>query len=665
MPPTLPSVLAALSPTLLVPLLLGTPARADVRLPSLFSDGMVLQRDSLAPIWGWAAPGERVSLRAGWNERLTIQAEAGADGAWSTAVPTGAAGGPYTLRIEGASTIEIRDVLIGEVWLGSGQSNMEWKIQDCARGIEDFAAVRAEQNLPRIRLFDVRNAIAMAPVEECAGTWRACTPESWPELGAVAFYFARELHRELSVPIGVITSDWGGTPAEAWTSRETLASFPEFAPALARLAAGGAAERVLAEEQAAWWRGVDEKTPGAVGWAAAELDDSEWPAATVPAIWSSEDGLDRFDGVAWYRRTIELPAGWTNRDLVLELGPIDDMDTTWFNGEKVGGAEVMGFWSQPRSYRVSGRLVRRGANTIAVRVVDTGGHGGFTGAPDQVAVRLAGAEGAPRPGGAPSLSIAGAWRRKVGASLADLGPFPSTGWFDSSYPTSLYNGMIAPLVPYRLRGVIWYQGESNRERAAQYRTLFPALIADWRGSWEQGELPFYFVQIAPYRYEGDTGEAAELREAQMLALQVPQTGMAVTMDIGEPGDIHPANKWEVGRRLALWALAQDYGRPDLPFSGPLFRAMAREGARIRLSFDHTFGGLMAQAGPLSHFTIAGADRLFHRAQAEIEGNEVVVWGEAVGQPVAVRYGWGAADMPNLFNLAGLPASSFRTDDWER
>ena len=658
------AILALAAPLAL--LLASSNPRADVRLPAVISDGMVVQREAKVPIWGWAEPGEMVRITPGWlmegNTALMLGGRADENGRWRFAIPTKGAGGPFTLRISGKNEIVVEDVWVGEVWLCSGQSNMEWKIRQCESAIENVESVRAKQSWPRLRLFDVENTITMTPEEDCKGVWKACTPENWSGWGAVAFYFGRELLQELDVPIGLITSDWGGTPAEAWTSRKTIRSLADFAPSLERIDAAlgsGDASPTQEELQAAWWRGVDEKDPGSPDWSAADLDVSEWRTTAQPARWSATPGLEAFDGIVWVRREVTLPAAWAGRDLSLALGPIDDMDTTWFNGEKVGGFEAMGYWSTDRTFQIPGRLVRAGSNSIAIRVLDTGGEGGLTGDPQKLSIGLKGGLGPP------ALLLSGEWRYRVGASAADLGPFPSTSWFDAHYPTSLYNGMIAPLVPYRIRGAIWYQGESNRDRAAQYRTLFPAMIEDWREIWGQGDFPFYFVQIAPYRYGDDTGQAAELREAQTMTLSLPSTGMAVTMDIGNPDDIHPKNKWEVGRRLSLWALAKDYGREDLVFSGPLFKGFQKEGSSMRLLFAHAGGGLSSLGGPLAHFTIAGEDRVFHPAKVEIDGETLLVSSEQVPEPAAVRYAWGCDDEPNLANLAGLPASSFRTDEWER
>ncbi|MCA9291359.1 MAG: glycoside hydrolase N-terminal domain-containing protein [Phycisphaerales bacterium] len=650
--------------SLLVLLMTTTHAAADLRLPAIFGDHMVLQRAMNAPVWGWAEPGAEVNVRASWLDRA-IDTTADADGAWTVHLPTGAAGGPHTVTVRsGTDVITLGDVLVGEVWICSGQSNMEWPMQATRTDAESdaaFAARLADADRPTVRLFDVRNTVATTPQDDCAGRWDLCTPERVRSFSAVAYHFGRELDDALDVPIGLVSTNWGGTVAEAWTSEGTLRARGDFNDALDAIVrmrndpANGAAAYDARRDR--WWATLDDTDPGSASgqWMMPDHDDSAWEAADLPGVWDAGD-LASFDGTAWYRRVVDVPGAWNGRDLVLSLGPIDDMDTTYVNGTVVGGFMDVNQWQTPRTYRVPGALVRGGRLTIAVRVLDTGGAGGLHGRPEQMTIAPVDEPDAAR-------SLAGPWRFRIGVARSRLPAWPARDEFHQNMPTALFNGMIAPIVPFGMRGAIWYQGESNRPRAAQYRTLFPDMIRDWREHWNQGDFPFLFVQIAPFRYGGDTGEAAELREAQRLALRVPNTGMAVTMDIGNPRDIHPRNKHDVGHRLALWALAGTYGHADLVCSGPLYRDMTVEGDRIRLRLDHADGGLVARDGPLTHMLVAGDDRVFHPATATIEGDTIVVSSPEVPKPVAARYGWGAADEPNLFNGAGLPASSFRTDDW--
>ncbi len=648
-----PALLALLA---LLSIAAAPAARADVRLHPLFQDHMVLQRDAEVAIWGEADPGEAVTVRGSWSP-ARADATADAEGRWSVRLPTGAAGGPYALTVEGNDTVRLDDVLLGDVWLCSGQSNMEMAFRWHA-GVDDHERELAAAYRPRIRLFDVARRASPAPVREVEGRWSVCSPKSVEEFSATAYFFARAIQERVGVPIGLIGSNWGGTRCEAWTSRGALeAEFPEFEAALERARViAEHPERVRAEAEAraaAWWERLV-AADGGVRRAGVEHDDADWGTANLPGAWEGSPVGD-FDGVVWYRREVELPSGWDGAPLSISLGPIDDLDTAWWNGVRIGGHEAPGAWTTPRTYAVPAGLARAGRNVVAVRVVDTGGAGGFCGEPAAMSVRH----------GDPSVSAAfdlsGRWRFERGPTARDLGRFPSGDGFHQNWPTALHNGMIAPLVPFGLKGVIWYQGESNRLEARLYRRLFPAMIRDWRRAFERDELPFLFVQIAPFAYGGDAGQAAELREAQLLALATPHTGMACTMDVGDPKDIHPGNKRAVGRRLARWALAKTYG-VDVPYSGPLYRGYRAEGDALRLVFDHGEGLRTRDGAPPSHFVVAGADGVFHEATATIDGEAVVVRSSSVPKPVAARYAWGAADEPNLENAAGLPASSFRTDD---
>ena len=658
------------------------PSNADIRLPAVISDGMVLQQQTDCPIWGWADPGEVVVLGASWFHD-EARATANEQGDWKTTLHTPAAGGPYTITIaseskhDGGSSdgtnansdpITLSDVLIGEVWFCAGQSNMEWPLRWTDGAAEQIAAA----NYPQIRLFDVEHQIAVTPQADCRGAWRGCAPDSVSGFSAVGYFFGRELHKELGVPIGLIGSNWGGTLAEAWTSAPALRQHGDFDNTLDVLVREarepGTIEQRGQQTLNAWWEDVRKADRGnRENWQQPDFDTADWPTMTLPQVWERSE-LGNVDGVVWFRKDVDVPEEWVGRDLTLELGPIDDYDITWFNGAQVGELTEPGQWITPRKYTVPADVVRKGRNVIAVRVIDTGGNGGLVGKPEQLVLRPA--DGATD---AEPISLVGAWQYRLSTPIDQMPPLPYVTRLHQNLPTALYNGMIAPLVPYALRGAIWYQGESNRMRARQYRTLFPAMIADWRQNWGLGDFPFYYVQIAPFNYGGDVGEAAELREAQMMTLKTPNTGMAVTMDIGNPADIHPRNKVTVGRRLAAWALAKTYGREGIIYSGPQYREMRVEGDAVRLLFDHTAGGLIAgkreadgsitPAVSVAGFQIAGADRMFVPAMAVIDGDTVVVRSPSVTKPVAVRYAWGAAAEATLFNKADLPASSFRTDEW--
>lgn len=651
---------------------LARPQDGGLRLAGLFSDHMVLQRETSVPLWGRAAPGERVHVVAAWGDEDA--AVAGPDGTWRVELDTPGAGGPHSIRVRGESSeLSLQDVLVGEVWLCSGQSNMAMPVGSTGpgySGVRDHEREIAAADHPRLRLFRVGPAYSPSPLDDVEGRWLPCEPDSVREFGASAYFFGRELLRELDVPVGLVLAAIGGTVAEAWTSEQGLAPRGDFEDELAELALlkrdAGGLDEVRRARIEAWWRILDLVDPGAAGlgrgagWAAPELPDvaepaSGWRWADLPGPWT--DGvLHDFNGVVWYRREVELPASWEGFDLELCLGPIDDMDTTWFNGEVVGEHRVDSAWSVPRRYVVPDRLTRPGANVIAVRVVDIGGAGGFTGARGDLVLRRADAP-------EDALSLAGPWRMRAGPGQRDLTRFPRSAALQHNHPTALWNGMIAPLAPFALRGFAWYQGESNRPRAHQYRTLFPDLIRDWRRAWGD-ELPFLFVQIAPFTFPEDRGETAELREAQRLALELPRTGMVVTMDVGDPGDIHPRDKQAVGRRLALWALRDVYGR-DVVASGPLFADATLQGSRARVRFTEIGGGLVARGGPPSSFEVADLDGRWHAARAEIEGEEIVLSAPRVREVSAVRYAWDDDVEPNLFNAEGLPASPFTTstDPW--
>ena len=630
----------------------------DVRLPAIFSDHMVLQRDQPIPVFGTADPGGEVVVMLG-----EAQAEATADdeGRWQAELPAMEAGGPYELVVAGADTVRFTDVLIGEVWVASGQSNMEWRLDQTNQGEAAIASADRFQ----IRLFDVAHDVSASPLSDVRETegWMAASPETVPTFSAVAYYFGRMLEDSLDVPIGLISTNWGGTRAEAWTSREGLEGFPSFQGQIEELEAGSGGDpeapfdslyaRMTADYQEKI-RDLDAGYTDSTTWADADVMTSGWATMTLPTAWEAA-GLDSLDGVVWFRKAVTLPTDWASEDLTLHLGPVDDMDSTWVNGKLVGST---GNWETPRNYAVPASATQPGLNTIAVRVMDTAGEGGFRGEPDSL--RLERGDGA-------TLPLAEPWHYQVGLDLQNE-QMPSLPPRPQDFPTVLYNAMLQPLIPYGIRGAIWYQGESNAGRAYQYRSLFAEMIRDWRAQWDQGDFPFLFVQLAnfmaPQTDPGEESAWAELREAQTMALDLPNTGMAVTIDIGEADDIHPRNKTDVGERLARWALANTYGKSDLVYSGPLYREMKQEGDSIRLLFDHAESGLMTPDGaPPKGFAIAGADSAFVWAEARIDGDAVVVSSPDVQRPVAVRYGWANNPEANLYNAAGLPASPFRTDSW--
>lgn len=646
-----------------------------LRLGALFTNDMVLQRDSKAPIWGSVEPGLEVTVAlkgATGVPRVAKKAKAtaGQDGKWMVRLGPLPAGGPYTLRVSARSEIILSNVMVGEVWVCSGQSNMQWPIKNANMGVLNADQEVAAANYPNIRLFSVPMVTSFTPKDDIqADGWKVCRPETVPTFSAVGYFFGRELHNHLKMPVGLIQSAWGGTVAEAWTSRGTLETLPDFQEALVHmdksLSSLEETQREYETKLAEWEKALEGHDAGHKDgvpvWADPTTDTKDWSSMELPQQWESA-GFPALDGFMWFRKEVDVPAAWSGKPLTLCLGAINDMDRAWFNGALVGSHEVPTGWTQPRMYPVPANVVKPGRNVVAVRVYDIGNVGGFCGEAKDMRLEC--------PGDAASspLSLAGTWSCKVGLDLRNIPAKPQPPLVrekNPNIPTVLYNAMIAPLIPYGIRGAIWYQGESNAGRAYQYRSLFPALIQDWRKNWNRGDFPFLFVQLANWQEtkpEPADDPWAELREAQLMTLSLPTTGMAVTIDIGEAGDIHPQNKQDVGRRLALAARHVAYGE-QLVYSGPIYNSMTIEGSSIRLGFDHVGGGLVAKGGELKGFAIAGEDRKFVWADARIDGNTVVVSSPHVPAPVAVRYAWAINPVCNLYNREGLPASPFRTDAW--
>jgi sialate O-acetylesterase len=628
-------------------------AQQPLRLPALFGDHMVLPQSCAVPLRGTAAPGAGVSVRAPWLDR-ELAAVCGADGRFAVELRTPAAGGPFDVEIAcGGERRVLRDVLVGDVWLGSGQSNMEMPVGNFGSwrtGVRDSEREAAAADLPQLRLFTVGERVAFAPGADVEGHWEVCTPKSVRGFSATAYFFGRELQRQRRQPLGLVVSCWGGTVCEAWTDAAALAEFPEFAPALAEIAALAADRRPVADRWAQWWTAVAARAPLLHGKRPEQkdCDDSDWTEVAMPHVWSKA-GLGSFDGVGWYRTAVAVPAAWAGQDLIVSLGPIDDMDRVWFDGEPIGGTETPGHWQEARRYRVPGARVHAGTSVLAVCVVDTGGEGGFTA--DAETMRVF-----PAAGEAGSVGLARSWRFRRGEALDALPPRPRVP-DEPNQPSVLWNGMIAPLLPFPFRGVLWYQGESNRERAEQYGRLFPAMIRAWRRALGK-ELPFCFVQIAPYDYDDDHGEAFALRRAQMRALDLPAVAMAVTTDIGEPRDIHPKDKQDVGLRLAQLALQNAYGERAAGADAPAPERAAAETGALRVTFAHAEGGLHTRGDGPHHFEVAGADGVFRAARATIDGGAVVVRSDAVPEPLAVRYCFAAAAVADLWNGLDLPPPPF-------
>ena len=625
---------------------------ADVRVANIFGDNMVIQRDSVVPIWGWSDAGDKITVSAKDQSVGTVASQ---DGRWTVELQPIAVGEPFNILVKGSrNQFEIKNVLAGEVWLCGGQSNMEWTVNNSGNPKEEVQ----KANYPLIRHVKIGRQINWKPQNDVENSgWKLCSSETAGNFTAVGYYFARKLHQETGLPVGLINCNWGGTRAEAWTSSKSLMMHPDYAPRIQKIASEmqniEQAKVQFEKDLSQWEKDHANAMSESDIFATKGFDDSSWKELEVPGQWENQ-GFARFDGLAWYRKQLEIPQEWVGKRLTLSLAQIDDNDRTFVNGKLIGKT---GGWNKIRSYRVPEEANDSTKMEIAVQVHDSRGAGGLVGPADSMSISLQ--QETP-------LKIAGRWKFKTAKSQAKLPGRPrAPGFQGPHHPTALFNGMLHPVVPYGLRGVIWYQGESNAGRAYQYRSLFPLMIQDWRRHWQQ-ELPFYWVQLANFRAKkDDPGDSdwAELREAQSMALKLPSTGQAVIIDIGEARDIHPKNKQDVGKRLAYIALNKHYGIAA-NYSGPKFSSYVVEGNRIRLRFEFADGLKSADGRPLSQFAIAGKDQKFTWAKAIIEGNELIVSSDAVAEPMAVRYAW--ADNPegcNLTNASELPASPFRTDDW--
>ena len=635
-------VLALLLPSLL---------SAKVVLPTFYSDNMILQQQSSVTVTGTAS-GTEVTVSPSWAT-TPVKAAVDGEGVWTATFSTPKAGGPYTLTFDDGEPVTFSNVLIGEVWLCSGQSNMEMPIAGWGR-VKDYEKEIAAADYPSIRLYQVERKQAFSPedgVTAMGGGWLVCAPENVPEFSACAYFFARRLWKELKVPVGVINSSWGGTPAESWVSAPWLADVPGYEQQMADLAAVGYTDkgvRALYDHDRAVW---EQQIAGADKGEAILAATNDNPTyVNLPC--TLESFLGNFDGVVWYTRTVDVPAAWAGHDLTLTLGAIDDEDITYWNGKKVGSTAN---WSVNRSYTIPASMVKAGKNTVTLRVYDTSGTGGFTGTADQMALTYTKEQ---------SINLAGKWRYAVSCDAADLPTVPVTPG-SSAYPTNLYNAMIYPFRDFPIQGVIWYQGCSNVGRAGQYEPLFQSLICNWRELFGRPDMPFYFVQIANYLNHLDLqpeSSWAAIREAQARALRLPNVGMACIIDIGEAGDIHPKNKQEVGSRLAALALNRTYGQTKTICSAPMYEGYTIEGSQVRVRFSMPTGSEPFVADKnLSGFSIQDADGNWKVAEARTDGQTVVVSHPEVAAPVAVRYGW--ADNPNctLHTRSGLPVAPFRTD----
>lgn len=630
-------------------LLISISAFGQVKLPRLIQDGMILQRDVPAKIWGWASAGEKVSLQF---NNLNYNTTTSSDGKWLITLPAQKAGGPYEMEIAGSNRIRLKNILFGDVWLCSGQSNMETPMSRVAviYGNEIKTCTNS-----KIRLFQVpvRWNFNTPQQDIQGGKWEEANPQSILKYTAVGYFFARDLYEKYAVPVGIIQCAAGGSSAEGWISEESLKAFPEQYNIARKLSDTTYLKNLCSSEQTAQSKWFSRLAKGDLGrkstpWLVPKVEDSAWPTFTLPSSFAGS-GIDFENGVVWFRKEITLPASCSGKQALLELGRIVDSDSVFVNGRFTG---TTSYQYPPRRYNIAPGILKAGKNNITVRVVSQTGEGAFIKEkPYQLDVD------------GQIYDLKGTWKYNIGVRC-DPSPFLT---FFPGEPLGLYNAMLSPIVSYALKGMVWYQGESNAGRANQYKAVMSTLIGEWRKLWGQGNLPFLFVQLPDFmepKKEPSEGGWATLRYQQLQTLSVPNTAMAVTIGLGEKNDIHPIRKKEVGYRLALAAQKLAYGDEKVVSSGPVYQSMKVEGKTVELTFTSCGGGLITNDGkPLKQFAIAGADKKYAWAQARIKGEKVIVWNDTIPNPVAVRYGW--ADNPegaNLSNSEGLPASPFGTNE---
>lgn len=641
-------------------LLTGT-VSAEVKLPRIFGNHMVLQRDKDINLWGWAEPNEQVTISFKEQNYSTV---AGKEGEWNIELPAQKAGGPCSIEISGTNTIQLENILFGDVWVCSGQSNMYFRTQAAKNSYKDLN----EANFENIRLFQIEKDAYHKPKDNLdSGEWLKCNNQNVKGFSAVAYFFGRDLHKETDVPIGLIHASWGGSNIQAWMDGESIKQFDEYVDEVNKIEktpeyfqdllnvyktkGGDLISKQLYKKDNGFTnngQSVNESF----------LQEGDWKEIAVPGYWEDLDNLE-YDGTVWYRKQFELPVAFYDKDLVLNLGWIDDYDYTFFNGKRVGQASYKG---SERKYDISADFVRKGINEIVVCVYDSGWKGGFWG-PRKPNMHIKNDKTLLK------VDLRGLWEYKRGLNLNELeiSKIPHNSYPQKrSVPTFLYNAMLAPIANFAIKGAIWYQGESNARKADEYARLLPAMITGWRKVWNQPDFPFLVVQLANYGAVPDKPQNQDwpfLREAQYSALALPNTGLATTIDLGNEMDIHPTNKQEVGRRLMLSALKNAY-KLNIVASGPSYKSHKIQGNKIIIEFENIGSGLITTSkfGYLNEFAIAGNNGEFVWAKAYIQGDKVVVYSDKIINPVAVRYAW--SDNPsdiNFYNAEGLPAIPFRTD----
>jgi len=633
-------------------LLLTVTTFGQVRLPKLISNGMVLQRNTEVTIWGWASNNEEILVTFLDSAYITTT---NGNGEWSVVLSGLKAGGPHQMQIVGTNSITIDDVLVGDVWVCSGQSNMELTMK---RASPIYEVEIANSENPYIRYFEVPDKynFNLPQKDLLSGEWKKTNPESILTFSATSYFFAKEIYDRYKVPIGLINASLGGSPAQAWMSEDALKEFPEYYAEAQRFKDSALVKQIIESDKKRindWYALSSKKDLGhkepLMKWNHPDLNTSDWRTMVIPGYWADNE-LGSVNGVVWFRKNFTFTSSIAGKQAKLNLGRIVDADSVFINGVFVGRTT---YQYPPRRYVIPKDLLMEGENLITIRVINNSGNGGFV--LDKPYEIISGNN---------TIDLKGDWQFCLGAKMEPLKSQTFIRW----KPVGLYNSMIAPLLNYRIKGVIWYQGESNAKSPTDYGELFSALISIWRENWNQGDFPFLYVQLPNFmetKNKPSESNWALIREAQLNALSVLNTGMAVAIDIGEWNDIHPLNKKDVGKRLSLVAQKVAYGDEDVVFSGPIYQSMEIDENKIILSFNSLGGGLIAKGNDeLKYFSIAGDDRKFVWANAKIENDKVIVWSDKVSNPIAVRYAW--ADNPegaNLYNQEGLPASPFRTDEF--
>jgi sialate O-acetylesterase len=626
---------------------------AQLSLPSFFDDNMVLQQQAVNKFWGKAPAGTPIQVMF---KQKSYQAFANDKGEWRVFLEPASAGNAGNIIITTpAEKKEIKNVLVGEVWICSGQSNMEWKMSWLKDTYQHELQTASNEN---IHFVVVNKTIASTEKWDVTleKKWSAVSPATLPDCSAVAYFFAKNLQAKLKVPVGLIITSWGGTPAQAWVGYEGLHSFTNYSEVYAKkIKPINFDELQNMRQQLAtqFLKDIETKQGLLKEYIQPSYNDAGWPQMMLPKKWESQ-GLLNLDGVVVYRLSFNADEADDAKPATLYMPAIDDADSTYINGKLVGNMQS---WNEPRKYTVPAGIIKKGKNSIVIKVVDNQGGGGLEADENGFYVLVNNKK----------IMLAGNARYNIVAEIKNVSGVTTDVPLEHQ-PAVLYNAMIAPFVNYNIKGAIWYQGESNADKAYEYRSLFPALINDWRNRWAIGNFPFLFVQLASFNpVKNEPGESswAELREAQTMALGLPNTGMAVTTDIGDPANIHPTQKKEVGDRLAANAIKIVYGNTTATASGPLFKNYTIEGNKIRIRFTNTGSGLLVKGNSLKQFAIAAADKKFVWANTQVVNNEIIVYSNKVATPVAVRYAW--ADSPvdaNLYNKEGFPASPFRTDSWK-